>query len=78
MQFKTTNNREPLHRMKHSTHIRFLVFSKNKITSANVFINDVAIGKAHQSPKNQILYVLEWTPSSYLTGSHSIKVIVQV
>lgn len=77
LQFKTKNNREPLHRVKYSTHIRFLVFSKHAVLSAKVFINDISVGKARQHNSSE-LFVLEWNPKLYSNGVHKINIVVQV
>ncbi|XP_030070368.1 transmembrane protein 62 isoform X1 [Microcaecilia unicolor] len=66
---------EPLRRMKHSTHIRILAFSRFAITSVTVKLDGVFSGSAvHVSGP---LYVLKWNPSSYSTGLHQIEAQVQ-
>ncbi|XP_071790567.1 transmembrane protein 62-like [Asterias amurensis] len=63
---------EPLRKMVHSTHIRFLVHSPDTIASTIVEIDGVVLGSAvHvRGP----LFVIPWDPSEYPAGLHSIKV----
>lgn len=77
VQFKTTNNREPLHRSRTSSHVRFLVFSKFTIISAKVYIDDVLLGDAKQVDASP-LFALKWDPSAYAKGLHKLKIVIQV
>jgi hypothetical protein len=80
MQFKT--EREPMViRIKRSTHIRFLVFSKHPVVKCDVYINDNHIGNANRirNPNSTTpLYVLPWNLSQYKHGIHTLKVVVLV
>lgn len=78
IQFKALKNREPLHRMRTSTHIRVLIFSKNPVLSVKVLIDDVNVGQAKRASPDGPLYSLEWNPYQYKTGVHKIKVVVEV
>lgn len=78
IQFKTTNNREPLERMAYSSHIRFLIFSKYDVLSAKVFIDDVKLGQAIRVKPDKPLYVIKWDSSVYIKGYHKLKVVVEV
>ncbi|XP_078000950.1 transmembrane protein 62-like [Glandiceps talaboti] len=66
---------EPLGRVKHSTHIRFLVFSPHPVKKATVLIDRAALGIAMhiEGP----LYAISWNPSSYSSGLHSISIVVE-
>ncbi|CAF0957061.1 unnamed protein product [Brachionus calyciflorus] len=77
LQFKTTNQREPLKNMRYSTHIRFLVFSRNKILSAKVFVDDVPIGEGTKVKESYALYSVGWNPFYYSNGVHKIKIVIQ-
>ncbi|XP_070577648.1 transmembrane protein 62-like [Ptychodera flava] len=63
---------EPIGKVKHSTHIRLLVFSPEPITSVAIEINDEHLGQAQhvEGP----LYVLSWEPTQYSVGLHKISV----
>ncbi|MBN3296123.1 TMM62 protein, partial [Amia calva] len=63
---------EPVGRIRHSTHIRILVFSEAPVTAVYVSIDGTLLGAA-QSLKAP-LYVLYWDPQSYSKGLHSIQV----
>ncbi len=79
IQFKSSESREPLRRMRFSTHIRFLIFAKHTIKSAHVYIDDKSIGKANRIENSETpLYVLKWNPYVYASGVHKLKIIVQV
>ncbi|KAK6182281.1 hypothetical protein SNE40_009998 [Patella caerulea] len=65
---------EPLHIMKTSTHIRFLVFSNGDITSAIVSIDDTKLGSAQNT--DGPLYTIAWDPSRYTKNMHIISVVV--
>ena len=75
IQAKTLNRREPFNRIKHSTHIRLLIFSKHKIKTCMIYLNDKYVGEAEQQNDSN-LYTLKWNPSVYSTGLHKIKTIV--
>lgn len=72
---KTLNRREPYSRIKHSTHIRILVFSKYKIKNVQVYIDNTNIGQAKLAKNDSNLYTIEWIPFDYLVGMHKIKTI---
>ena len=76
--FRTTHDREPLARMKRSTHVRILVFSKYPVNSVQVFIDDISIGQAERVKEGKPLHVVKWNPADYLEGSHRVKVVVKV
>jgi hypothetical protein len=78
IQFKTTNNREPLERMTYSSHIRFLIFSKYDVLSAKVFIDDFKLGQGVRVKPDKPLYVLKWDPSHYRKNYHKLKIVVEV
>jgi len=79
IQFKSSDSREPLRRMRFSTHIRFLVFAKHTIKSAHVYIDDTLIGKANRIVNSETpLFVLKWNPYLYASGVHKLKIVVQV
>ncbi|XP_077989648.1 transmembrane protein 62-like [Glandiceps talaboti] len=63
---------EPVGKIKHSTHIRMLVFSPQPIESVVVEIDGKHMGYVNhvEGP----LYVLKWKPSQYSEGLHVIKV----
>eukprot|EP00117_Sycon_ciliatum_P037643 scpid35099/ scgid4569/ Transmembrane protein 62 len=67
-------NREPLGRMRHSSHIRVLVFSPRIITSVKVFIDGRALGNAVPTSTGSHLYVIRWSPSDYSEGFHTVTV----
>ncbi|XP_067847218.1 transmembrane protein 62 isoform X2 [Heptranchias perlo] len=66
---------EPLGKIKHSTHIRILVFSPSQITSVLVSIDGMTIGSAvHiRGP----LFSLLWRAEDYSSGMHYIEVRAQ-
>uniref|UniRef100_A0A1A8FE47 Transmembrane protein 62 n=1 Tax=Nothobranchius korthausae TaxID=1143690 RepID=A0A1A8FE47_9TELE len=66
---------EPLGRIRKSTHIRILAFSEVPITVVHVSIDGEALGNGHSA--GGPLYVLQWDPSLYLTGLHTIRVKVE-
>ncbi|ESO87688.1 hypothetical protein LOTGIDRAFT_127392, partial [Lottia gigantea] len=70
-----TPSHEPVHLIKSSTHIRFLVFSEGDIVSATVYIDNINLGSG--SHISGPLYTLPWDTSKYITGLHNIKIIVQ-
>lgn len=63
---------EPVHKMLHSTHIRFLLFSPFEITSTAVYLDGIHQGSAAhvEGP----LYVLPWNTNQFQTGLHDITV----
>ncbi|XP_034715030.1 transmembrane protein 62-like [Etheostoma cragini] len=67
---------EPLARIRRSTHIRILAFSKAPIKAVHVSVDGKPLGKGHAA--GGPLYVLLWDPSLYLTGLHTIRVKVEV
>ncbi|XP_022054940.2 transmembrane protein 62 isoform X1 [Acanthochromis polyacanthus] len=67
--------REPLGRIRRSTHIRILAFSEAPITAVHVSVDGEPVGKGHSA--GGPLYVLLWDPSLYLTGLHTIRVKVE-
>uniref|UniRef100_A0A671L7I9 Transmembrane protein 62-like n=1 Tax=Sinocyclocheilus anshuiensis TaxID=1608454 RepID=A0A671L7I9_9TELE len=66
---------EPLGRIGSSTHIRLLAFSESPITAVHVNVDGVSLGKAFNS--GGPLYVLQWDPTLYTTGLHTIRVKVE-
>jgi len=75
IQAKTMNRGEPFNRIKYSTHIRLLIFSKHKIKTCMIYINDKFIGEGEQ--QNELnLFTLKWNPPDYSTGLHRIKSVV--
>uniref|UniRef100_A0AAV2JI22 Transmembrane protein 62 n=1 Tax=Knipowitschia caucasica TaxID=637954 RepID=A0AAV2JI22_KNICA len=66
---------EPLERIGKSTHIRLLVFSDVPVSSVLVRVDGKDLGPARsaQGP----LYVLQWDPSLYSTGLHTISITAQ-
>ncbi|CAH8501553.1 unnamed protein product [Heterobilharzia americana] len=78
-------NKEPVDRIKSSTHIRILVWSKWPIQSVSVKINDIFQGYAQPAtlvdddtitPTTQSpLYILSWNPSQWSDASHSFHTI---
>ncbi|XP_038075262.1 transmembrane protein 62-like [Patiria miniata] len=63
---------EPLQKMRHSTHIRFLVYSPSAILSATVEVDGKPLGSAKHVKGP--LYVIPWDPSKYSSGLHVIEV----
>ncbi|KAM3870948.1 transmembrane protein 62 [Diretmus argenteus] len=66
---------EPLGRIRKSTHIRVLAFSEAPIAAVHVSIDGSPLGKGHSA--GGPLYVLQWDPSRYLSGLHTIRVTVE-
>uniref|UniRef100_A0A673KJ14 Transmembrane protein 62-like n=1 Tax=Sinocyclocheilus rhinocerous TaxID=307959 RepID=A0A673KJ14_9TELE len=66
---------EPLGRIGSSTHIRLLAFSESPITAVHVNVDGVSLGKAFSA--GGPLYVLQWDPTLYTTGLHTIRVKVE-
>ncbi|XP_049597074.1 transmembrane protein 62 isoform X1 [Syngnathus scovelli] len=67
--------REPLDRIRRSTHIRILAFSEAAIMVVRVSVDNEALGECH--PAGGPLYVLPWDSSRYITGLHTIRVEVE-
>ncbi|XP_067895855.1 transmembrane protein 62 isoform X2 [Heterodontus francisci] len=67
--------REPLGKIKHSTHIRVLAFSPSQITSVLVSIDGITVGTAvHiRGP----LFSIVWRAEDYSKGMHYIEVHAQ-
>lgn len=55
---------------------RLLAFSESPITAVHVNVDGVSLGKA--SSAGGPLYVLQWNPTLYATGLHTIRVNVEV
>jgi hypothetical protein len=68
-------DREPLYKLITSTHIRLLVFSKNKIMSVNIAIDGGEKMKCQARTEN--LYTVKWSPKLYSKGIHQIMVYVE-
>ncbi|KAL5008024.1 hypothetical protein ScPMuIL_013605 [Solemya velum] len=66
---------EATERTQHSTHIRFLIFTPGSVNNAEVYIDDINIGKGRHVEGS--LYVTPWDPSKYTTGIHSLRIVVQ-
>jgi hypothetical protein len=77
IQFKTSNGREPLDRMRRSSHIRMLIFAKYAILTASVFIDDIYVGEAQQLEPTSPLYTLKWNPSLYNENVHKMSVVIK-
>ncbi|KAJ3613689.1 hypothetical protein NHX12_019935 [Muraenolepis orangiensis] len=67
--------REPLGRIRRSTHIRVLAFSEAAITSVHVSVDGEPLGPARSA--GGPLYVLPWEPERYARGLHAIAVTVE-
>ncbi|CAH0560338.1 unnamed protein product [Brassicogethes aeneus] len=67
--------KENLMNIKHSTHIRVLAFSLDKITSVKVRVNRGAWIEC--ANKKGPLYVVEWNPLEYNVGIHNIEAEVR-
>lgn len=63
---------EPIHKMLHSTHIRFLLYSPFEVKSTSVSLDGIHQGAAEHVKGP--LYVLPWNPEEYQTGLHYIAV----
>ncbi|KAL0969754.1 hypothetical protein UPYG_G00231840 [Umbra pygmaea] len=66
---------EPLGRIQRSTHIRILAFSDAPITAVHVSVDGVELGEGRSA--GGPLYVLPWETSIYLTGLHTVTVLVE-
>ncbi|KAK7940398.1 hypothetical protein WMY93_003724 [Mugilogobius chulae] len=66
---------EPLERIHKSSHIRLLAFSDALISSVVVHVDGQELGTARSA--GGPLFVLQWDPSVYLSGVHTISVTVQ-
>ncbi|CAF0755501.1 unnamed protein product [Didymodactylos carnosus] len=69
--------RESLYRLKQSTHIRILIFSKHQINNVRVSIDSKFIGYAVNSINNLNLFILQWNTSLYEQGTHIMHVQIQ-
>ncbi|XP_060073255.1 transmembrane protein 62-like [Ylistrum balloti] len=69
------SDKEALDRPANSTHIRILIFSPDDITTADVYIDGMFVGPAHQVQGP--LFVLPWQPNKYRNGIHKLRVVVQ-
>ncbi|CAG9858616.1 unnamed protein product [Phyllotreta striolata] len=67
--------RENLDILRNSTHIRILAFSLSTIEYVKVQINNE--GWLHCKKTKGSLFVSPWNPKKYLTGLHSIEVLVR-
>ncbi|XP_071480961.1 transmembrane protein 62-like [Diadema antillarum] len=67
---------EPVGKMRHSSHIRFLVFSPDQVSYANVEIDGRALGMA-EAVDGGPLFVMPWKPELYGNGLHRISVTVR-
>ncbi|CAL8273400.1 unnamed protein product [Merluccius merluccius] len=67
--------REPLGRIRRSTHIRVLAFSEDAITSVHVSVDGEPLGPGRSA--GGPLYVLPWEPARYASGLHTIAVKVE-
>ncbi|XP_059505340.1 transmembrane protein 62 [Stegostoma tigrinum] len=63
---------EPLGKIKHSTHIRVLVFSPSQITSVLISIDGVTVGSAVHI--DGPFFSIAWRPEDYREGMHYIEV----
>ena len=71
------NRHDPWYKLKRSTHIRLLVFSKLSIKSVHVYLDSKLLGQAKRHPINKTLFLLEWNPDEYAKGIHQIHVVVE-
>uniref|UniRef100_UPI00398E5110 transmembrane protein 62 n=1 Tax=Pristiophorus japonicus TaxID=55135 RepID=UPI00398E5110 len=71
----STPGHEPLGRIKHSTHIRVLVFSPSQVTSVLVSIDSISMGSA--AHVRGPLFSLLWQAENYSKGIHYIEVRAQ-
>eukprot|EP01117_Protostelium_nocturnum_P006308 TRINITY_DN2276_c3_g1_i1.p1 TRINITY_DN2276_c3_g1~~TRINITY_DN2276_c3_g1_i1.p1 ORF type:complete len:693 (+),score=230.69 TRINITY_DN2276_c3_g1_i1:536-2614(+) len=70
------SEREPLHRIATSTHIRALIITQaGSVINAEVFIDGKSLGKMSYSGSGH-LYTLPWNPQDYPKGTHNI--VIQV
>jgi hypothetical protein len=69
---------EPLHRIKHSTHIRVLIYSPHKLTLVQLRIDNSTEWSNLTQVDDTNLFVHEWQPSLYSSGLHSIEVRASV
>ncbi|KAL8611132.1 hypothetical protein ACOMHN_064422 [Nucella lapillus] len=73
-QFHATQH-EPTESIRHSSHIRMLVFSKRALHSVEVYADRSYLGKASQV--SGPVYTLPWEPHTYGPGLHTLRVTVQ-
>ncbi|KAG7257115.1 hypothetical protein CRUP_012475 [Coryphaenoides rupestris] len=67
--------REPLGRIRRSTHIRVLAFSEAAVTAVQVSVDGEPLGPCRSA--GGPLYVLPWEPARYASGLHTISVKVE-
>ncbi|XP_059908871.1 transmembrane protein 62 isoform X3 [Gadus macrocephalus] len=67
--------REPVGRIRSSTHIRVLAFSDAAISAVEVSVDGEALGPGRSA--GGPLYVLPWEPTRYEGGLHTISVRVE-
>ena len=77
VQFKASAQREPLARMRYSTHVRALIFAKHLILSAKVYVDGELIGSAFRVQPNKPLFVCKWEAAKYRRGTHKLVLVVQ-
>ncbi|KAJ5068683.1 helicase related [Anaeramoeba ignava] len=76
------SQKEPLYKIKESTHIRVLIFhsstfNPSKISSVSCEIDGKSISSNMQRvDPNKPLFVAPWNPSSYSHGKHEINVAI--
>lgn len=70
-------SREPTKHMLHSTHIRFLAFSPDTITTVTVWVDGERLTTPMRSGGGA-LYTVPWQPEKYAAGLHTIRVYVKV
>ncbi|CAM9509202.1 transmembrane protein 62 isoform X1 [Lampetra fluviatilis] len=67
--------REPLGRMKRSSHVRVLVFSPVRVLRVSVSVDGTPLGNASRAAGDAPLYVLPWDPRLYANEAlHRIAV----
>ena len=71
------NRHDPWYKMKRSTHIRLLIFSRQPIKSVHVYLDNKLLGQAKPHPIKKTLFLLEWNPDDYANGIHQIQVVVE-
>jgi hypothetical protein len=68
--------REPLARIRHSTHVRVLAFSPYGVKSVRVWLDGRPLPPATGDQEGP-LYTTPWDPSRLASGLHSITVVVE-
>jgi hypothetical protein len=77
------DTKEPLHRIRSSTHIRFLVFTDLPPDALVFYIRidgvvmDDGTAPLFVGDEKQPLWVLPWDPSAYANGSHVLSIQVR-